>query len=60
MKQKVTGDERESSEQTLEGFGWHQVLTAQPGRPESAPGCPRPPVLCPGGTGFWPAAPHSC
>lgn len=50
---------RESSE-TFEGFGWCVLLTAQPGHPGSAPVCPRPPVLCPGGTDFWPAAPHSC
>lgn len=37
-----------------------QVLTAQPARLGNAPGCPRPPAPCPGGTGFWPAAPHSC
>lgn len=37
-----------------------RLLTAQPARPGSAPGCPRPPAPCPGGTDFWPAAPHSC
>lgn len=39
---------------------WSMLLTAQPARPRSALGCPTPPAPCPGGTDFWPAAPHSC